>query len=253
MNAKEVVAAMWEALMTAGDPNAIDTYVDPHYRQHSPYVKDGPEGLRDLLATLRPDYRYELVRIIGNQEFAVMHGIHHNWLNGVFTGGEAVVGFDMFRVKDDKIAEHWDASIPQLHVSASGRSQLDGPPAVSQPQLTAASQSAGEAYVQTVLIDGQRDKLSTLVRRDVKQHRPDVDDGLDALQNALAESNQNYDKILHVIAEGEFVAVHASGNVRQQPYSFWDLLRIDDQGLIAEQWQVAAVYPDIVAHDNGPY
>ncbi|QGH59790.1 nuclear transport factor 2 family protein [Serratia proteamaculans] len=253
MNAKEVVGNMWEALMTAGDPNAIAIYVDDNYRQHSPYVKDGPDGLRDLIATLRPDYRYELVRLIGNDEFAVMHGIHHNWLNGEFTGGEAVVGFDMFRVGNDKIVEHWDASVPVIKAGVSGRGQLDGPTDVNKPQLTEASQRIGASYVQSVLISKKLDKLTEFVRPDVKQHHLEIGDGIEKLRQALSESNKVYNEVLHAVAEGEFVAIHSSGSVNQQPYSYWDLLRIDEHGLIAEMWQVAAVFPDVVAHDNGPY
>ncbi|MGO4743120.1 nuclear transport factor 2 family protein [Serratia quinivorans] len=253
MNAKEVVINMWQALMVEADPNAIATYVNPHYRQHSPYVKDGPQGLRDLGAELRADYSYEQVRIIGNDEFAVMHGVHYNWLNGVFTGGEAVVGFDMFRVSNGQIAEHWDASVPLIRASVSGRGQLDGATDITQPQLTSLSQQVGQDYVQLILIEGQRDRLGEFVRHDVKQHQIDIGDGIQALDDALANSTKRYDAVLHVIAEGEFVAVHSSGSINQQPHSFWDLLRIDGHGLIAEQWQIAAVYPDIVAHSNGPY
>ncbi|WP_413503465.1 nuclear transport factor 2 family protein [Serratia grimesii] len=253
MNAKDVVGNMWEALMTASDPNAIATYVDDNYRQHSPYVKDGPDGLRNLLATLRPDYRYELVRLIGNEEFAVMHGIHHNWLNGEFTGGETVVGFDMFRVGNDKIVEHWDASIPVIKASVSGRGQLDGPTEVCQPQLTSTSEKIGADYVQTVLINKQLDKLDRFVRHDVKQHHLEIGDGIEKLKQALGDSNKVYKAVLHAVAEGEFVAIHSSGSVNLQSYSYWDLLRIDEHGLIAEMWQVAAVFPDVVTHHNGPY
>ncbi|SPZ60706.1 SnoaL-like domain [Serratia quinivorans] len=253
MDAKEIVTNMWQALMVEADPNAITTYVNPRYRQHSPYVKDGPQGLRDLIAELRADYRYDLVRIIGNDKFAVMHGVHYNWLNDVFTGGEAVVGFDMFRVANGQIIEHWDASVPLIRASVSGHGQLDGATTITQPKLTSLSQQVGRDYVQQVLVEGLHDKLGNFVRHDVKQHHVEIGNGIHALAEAITQSAKRYDAVLHVIAEGEFVAVHSGGSVNQQPYSFWDLLRIDEHGLIAEQWQVAAVYPKIVAHNNGPY
>ncbi|MCF5022210.1 hypothetical protein GIW67_30520, partial [Pseudomonas lactis] len=112
MNAKDVVTTMWTELMTAKDPAVIQKWVAPTYEQHSPYVQTGREGLEQLVASLRDDYSYELVRIFSDGDLVVLHGIHRNWLNGVFTGGEAVVGVDMFRVVDDQIQEHWDASVP---------------------------------------------------------------------------------------------------------------------------------------------
>ncbi|MFC6299413.1 nuclear transport factor 2 family protein [Pseudomonas spelaei] len=253
MNAKEVVATMWQALMTAADPAAIETYVDANYRQHSPYVKDGPQGLRELVDGLRPDYRYELVRIIGEGEFAVMHGIHHNWLNGVFSGGEAVVGFDMFRVANNRIAEHWDASVPLITASVSGRSQLEGATQVERPHLTATSESVAENYVKTVLIGRELDRIGEFVAPDVLQHSLEIGDGIDSLKAALAKTRYEYKKIHHVIAEGEFVAVHCEGEVHKNTYTFWDLFRLDEQLRIAEQWHVAAVFPDVVVHTNGAF
>ena len=37
-----------------------------------------------------------------------------------------MIGFDVFRVEDGKIAEHWDNLIPEQPKNPSGRSQIDG-------------------------------------------------------------------------------------------------------------------------------
>lgn len=253
MNAKKVVNKMWDDLVIKHDPKAIENNVDPDYRQHSPYVKTGPDGLRDLMESLGPDYRYELVRMISQGDYVVMHGIHFNWLNGVFTGGDAVVGIDMFRVANNRIAEHWDVSVPLTKASVSGRGQLDGPATVEKSHLTDKSKKAGEGYVKTILIERKIDQIHNFVKEDVKQHNIEIGDGIDNLKTALQGTMQHYIDIHHVIADGEFVAVHSGGTVSNQVYTFWDLFHIDDNGIIDEQWQVAAVYPDDVKHTNGPF
>ncbi|WP_288789366.1 nuclear transport factor 2 family protein [uncultured Elizabethkingia sp.] len=253
MKAKEVVSEMWSALMTNNDPGVIEKYVNPHYRQHSPYVKNGPDGLRDLLATLRPDYSYEPIRFIGDDDFVVMHGIHHNWLNNVMTGGEAVVGIDIFRVENDQIAEHWDASVPLAPASVSGRSQFDGQTEIKNPKLTEISKKIGSDYVNHILIDRKIDEINQFVSEDVIQHNPAIGDGVIALKKVLISDEKEYKKIFRVVAEGEFVAVQSEGAIREQVHTFWDVFRIDTNGKIVEQWQVAAVFPDVVPHNNGPF
>ncbi|SDI37500.1 nuclear transport factor 2 family protein [Chryseobacterium jejuense] len=253
MKAKEVVSEMWSALMTNSDPNVIDQYVNPDYRQHSPYVKNGPDGLRDLLATLRPDYRYEPIRFIGDDHFVVMHGIHHNWLNNIMTGGEVVVGIDIFRVENDQIAEHWDASVPIAPASISGRSQFDGPTEITNPELTEVSRKTAEHYVKDVLINKRVEEINQWVSEEVIQHNPAIGDSITALRAALESSEKDYRRIHRIVAEGELVAVQSEGAVRGQVHTFWDVLRIDVTGKIVEMWQVAAVFPDIVPHANGPF
>nr|WP_315027930.1 nuclear transport factor 2 family protein [uncultured Chryseobacterium sp.] len=253
MKAKEVVSEMWSALMTNSDPGVIDQYVNTEYRQHSPYVKNGSDGLRDLLATLRPDYRYEPIRFIGDDDFVVMHGIHHNWLNNIMTGGEAVIGVDIFRVENDQIAEHWDASVPIAPATVSGRSQIDGPTEIQKPELTETSKKIGERYVTDILINKNFEKIDELVDTEVIQHNPSIGDGLTALKDALKNSEKEYKRIHRSVAEGEFVAIQSEGAIRGQVHTFWDIARIDTAGKIVEQWQVAAVFPDVVPHTNGPF
>nr|WP_174434845.1 nuclear transport factor 2 family protein [Burkholderia metallica] len=240
--------------MTAKDPAVIKKWVDQNYRQHSPYVETGRDGLEHLVASLRDDYSYELVRIFSDGDLVVLHGIHRNWLNGVLTGGEAVVGIDMFRVANDQIQEHWDASVPVMRISASGRTQLDGPVTIEHPDRTEQSRQTGKAFVHTVLVDKQFHRLPEFIsKHGLSQHIPEIADGIANLEEALPVSNKEYVAIRKVVAEGEFVAVQSEGMVNGQTHTFWDLFRIDSHGKIAEQWQVAAVFPDIVPHDNGPF
>lgn len=254
MNAKDVVTTMWTELMTAKDPAVIQKWVDLNYKQHSPYVETGREGLERLVASLRDDYSYELVRLFSDGDLVVLHGIHRNWLNGVFTGGEAVVGIDMFRVANGQIQEHWDASVPVMRISASGRTQLDGPATVEHADRTEQSRSTATAFVQTVLVDKQYRRLPEFIsKQGLAQHIPEIADGAICLAQALSVSDKEYVAIKKVVAEGEFVAVQSEGKIIDQTHTFWDLFRVDAQAKIAEQWQVAAVFPDVVPHDNGPF
>lgn len=253
MKAKEVVAEMWSALITDNDLNVIEKYVHSEYKQHSPFVKDGPEGLKEFLAGLRSDYRYELIRLISDDDFVVMHGIHHNMLNNLMTGGETVVGVDMFRVVDNQIVEHWDVSIPQAPASISRRSQVDGETEIKNQELTEISKKIGEQYVTEILINRNLNKLDQSVHPNIIQHNPSIRDGIKALKKALKNDEKEYIKIHRIVAEGEFVAIQSEGAIREQIHTFWDILRIDVNRLIVEQWEVVAVFPGNAEHSNGPF
>jgi predicted SnoaL-like aldol condensation-catalyzing enzyme len=88
------------------DPSAVDRWVSPGYRRHSSLAADGPEALRNLVASLPADFRYEGARVIADGEHVALHGTYHGF------GPVPLVAFDLFRVEDGKLAEHWDVIAP---------------------------------------------------------------------------------------------------------------------------------------------
>ena len=101
---------------------------------------------------------------------------------------------------------------------------------------------------------GQKiNELDKFVDADVLQHNPGIGDGITALKEALEVDEKEYKRVHRVVAEGEFVALQSEGEIRGQIHTFWDILRIDTNDKIVEQWQVVAVFPDVVAHSNGPF
>src|ERR1041384_6871803 len=120
MDNKELVLKATGELFGDKDPSAVDRWVAPHYRQHSSLVADGPEALRGLASPLPEGFRYELARVIADGDLVALHGVYHGF------GPEPLVAFDLFRVEDGKLAEHWDGLTPVVTETASGRSQTDG-------------------------------------------------------------------------------------------------------------------------------
>jgi predicted SnoaL-like aldol condensation-catalyzing enzyme len=104
---KEMVRALLKSLETR-DHKALG-YIDPKkYIQHSPGVEDGLEGLKKLFSGLPGDTKVNTVRIFADGDYLVAHSEYN------FFGPK--VGFDIFRLENGKIVEHWDvleASIPR--------------------------------------------------------------------------------------------------------------------------------------------
>ena len=89
------------------DVTAVDRWVAADYRQHSAAAADGPEGLRGLIGSLTDDVRHEVARVIAEGDLVAVHGVYYGF------GPDPLVAFDLFRVADGKLAEHWDALTPQ--------------------------------------------------------------------------------------------------------------------------------------------
>jgi predicted SnoaL-like aldol condensation-catalyzing enzyme len=94
---------------------AFETYVVPDYIQHNPGLPDGREAAIAALVPMFADRSksFAVQRILVDGDLAVIHIFVKPTPD---SRGAAV--FDMFRLKDGKIVEHWDAIQPVPENSA---------------------------------------------------------------------------------------------------------------------------------------
>ncbi|MFC3899217.1 nuclear transport factor 2 family protein [Lentzea rhizosphaerae] len=248
MNNKELVLKAAGELFGDKDPSAVDRWVAADYRQHSSLAADGPEALRGLVASLPSDFRYELARVIADGDLVALHGIYHGF------APEPLVAFDLFRVADGKLAEHWDALTPVVSETASGRSQTDGPQAPSSAD-TEQSRALVAEFAQRVLQDADYSVLTDYISTETYlQHNPEAADGLDGFGAAAGKwaaegKNLVYKTVHQVVAEGDLVLLQSEGEFGE-PVAYWDLFRVQD-GKIVEHWDVIAPIPASLPHSNG--
>lgn len=246
---KATVLTAAKELFADKDVSAVDRWVSADYRQHSSVAPDGPEGLRGLVGSLTEDFRHDGARVISDGDLVAVHGVYHGF------GPDPLVAFDLFRVADGRLAEHWDALTPLVTETASGRSQVDGPAEVVDLDKTEANRALVTAFAEKVLKGADYSVLTDFISTEqYDQHNPEAADGLagfGAAAAAWAQQGKNlvYTTIHRVIAEGDFVLVVSEGEFGV-PVAYWDLFRVAD-GRIVEHWDVVAPIPDTVPHDNG--
>ncbi|MEM9761797.1 MAG: nuclear transport factor 2 family protein, partial [Pseudomonadota bacterium] len=106
---KAFVLEALEATLLAGDPEAVGRYFAPDYIQHNPMFPNGIEGQKGVVQFLAgtEGFAADYVRVIADGDMVAIHARYEGF------GPTATIGFDVFRVEDGLIAEHWDNLIPE--------------------------------------------------------------------------------------------------------------------------------------------
>jgi len=251
-SAKEQALDLLQLGLVQGDITFIKENVDAGYIQHNPVAPDGALGLIgfvEYLQTLETPVDVKPVRVLQEDNLVLVHSEY------MLDGPKAV--FDLFRVADGKLVEHWDAIQEIPSKTASGRSMTDGPTAISDIDSTATNKALVVNFVTDILVNGEGDKLGTYIGETYHQHNPNVADGLEGLGNFMGYLADNkisfgYKTIHNVVAEGNFVFTQSEGDFGGKPTAFYDLFRVQD-GLIVEHWDVVQEIPTEFAHDNGMF
>ena len=247
-------ALVTEALTeTIGKLNAeaVDTYFAPGYIQHNPMVPNGTDGLKGLIAAMagHGDVSVEIARVIADGDMVAVHGRY------VGLTPEPMIAFDVFRVKDGMIVEHWDNLIAEAAPNPSGRTQIDGATEIIDLDKTEANKAKVEAFITKSLITHEEVNITDYISPvTYLQHNPMVADGLEgfgAFMAQMAEQgvSMEYTKIHQIIGEGNFVLSLSEGSFGGEPQAFYDLFRLQD-GLIVEHWDVIAPMPGADAPHN---
>lgn len=110
---KELVRSFVETVLVGGDTSDLTSFLSPTtYHQHNPAIADGLEGLGAALQFFAENglvLQYDrLHRVLGAGNFVLAMS------EGKFGKGDPTAYYDLFRVEDGRIVEHWDVieSIP---------------------------------------------------------------------------------------------------------------------------------------------
>jgi predicted SnoaL-like aldol condensation-catalyzing enzyme len=105
---------------------AVNRFIADDFLQHSPHIAPGKTGLADYLqaragAAASSGRTSRIARVLADGDFVLVH-------RRVTTNADrrGVAYADLFRVRDGKIAEHWDVIQPIPPRSVSGRSMVEG-------------------------------------------------------------------------------------------------------------------------------
>ncbi|MFZ3374656.1 MAG: nuclear transport factor 2 family protein [Chthoniobacterales bacterium] len=109
---KALVRDFYTTVLIGRDVDAAPRFLRADYIQHNPQVATGLKGFMDTFRArfaqkLPSDYKRELLDVIGEDDIVITY-VRQTWTSQDGQHHRAL-GFDMFRVQEGKIAEHWDA------------------------------------------------------------------------------------------------------------------------------------------------
>lgn len=245
-----VMEALNEALVQ-GNPEVVPKYWAPDYIQHNPDFANGMDAQKGLVQYLAGSgtFEAEYVRVIADDDIVAVHARYLGF------GPKATIGFDVFRVEDGQIVEHWDNMIQEQPLNPSGRSQIDGATEITDLDKTEKNKAKVLEFITKSLIENAEINITDYINpSNYIQHNPNVADGLDGFGAAMAEMAKQgkamtYSKLHKVVGEGNFVLTMSEGALGSDATSFYDLFRLED-GLIVEHWDVIAPMPAADAKHN---
>ena len=249
---KDQIRALLKSIET-GDPGPIAVVNEAKYIQHNPQTHEGSEGLAALFKRLsKTEPRVNIVRAFEDDDFVFAH-TEYDFAN-------RKIGFEVFRFEDGRAVEHWDNIQQRLGPNQSGRGMVDGPTEAADHDLTESNRALVRSFVETVLVGGQRDRLTEFIDEDAyAEHNPRLGDDLSVLRSALeAESNGrrriDYQRVHRVLAEGNFVLCVSEGHHGGVHSAFYDLFRVA-QGKVVEHWDTTEKIAPRSAwkNDNGKF
>lgn len=111
---KRFVYDFWREVFEAAHMDLAPTYMAETYIQHNPLVPTGRQAFVDFFSRVRkpmpiePRVKAPLVAIIADGDLVVLSFAREHPDPQDPARRYTTTWFDMFRIVDDKIAEHWD-------------------------------------------------------------------------------------------------------------------------------------------------
>lgn len=111
---KEIALAGLDAVFINPNPQRVTELFSPSYIQHNPMFPSGPETLIGFATNPPPGLTYEIGNVIAEGNLVAVH------FRVVGFGPKPMVGVDILRIEDGKIAEHWDVLQEEVTETVSG-------------------------------------------------------------------------------------------------------------------------------------
>jgi len=219
------------------DPNLATKHIHPtNYINHNPLAFEGIDGIKSLIAHLPNEKSpVKLLRAFQDGPFVFTHA------EGDFFGQKLF--FDIFKLEEGLIVEHWGSSTEPTPPNESGHTQTDGPTEAKNFHATEKNKSIVRGFYEAVVVPGDYAKIPEYFAGDhFVRHDANGGDGVAAFMGRLKALAQKgivfqIDEIKFVLGQGDFVLVAAKGSLAGKSCIYYDLYRVENEKIV-EHWGI---------------
>jgi len=257
----------WREGFVARHADVVDKYLAKDMIQHNPNMADGNERVKGLLsgmtpvnpipATIPADRLPALSFAKGDYAALIWEREEKDPMDASKTYKHN--DFDLFRIANSKIVEHWDGAMRNAQPTANPNLQSTAPHGGSVGTLIAQekkNQEIADIEMRDILQYGHLELADKAMAAGYIQHNPNVPTGREAFKTFFAR----FAKPTELKPEWKRppVLTLTSGNIvfylventgkdpadpsKEYKYSWFDMLRVDD-GMIQEHWDTAKKNP----------
>lgn len=236
MNHSATALAVMRGLLNGGDASVVDRHVDLDLVMYHQGRTDTFDRYLRWSRENRPvPTLYTPYRWAADGDVVGVHGLYR-WSRSHRPGwGRGFVAVDVFRFVRERIVEHWHVEEPLVVETASSRGTIEG----ERPLATSgdADVEIVDAYLRDAVPNADEALIEHLVADDLRQHRPDLEDGRDALMAEIRSGSASVE-VLHLVGEGPLVIAlsdHHSGPLAGSRVA--DVFGVQRRQIV-EQWRV---------------
>lgn len=235
-------------LLVEKDFSTLETYFSPDYIQHNPALRNGRDELTTFKKANVPFSTTELLHCLGDRDLVFFV----ERVTGLVP--EPLCFFDIYRMEDGRIVEHWDAYERTAGPNPSGRIMFDSATDIGDADATEATRALVTKLVSTVFVLDHLDRLGEFVHEDVRQYSSGIADGLEGLRQHFLQSQWftgavEYRALRKVIAEGQIAMTASDAVIGETPYVIFDLWRVED-GKVVEHTSLRQRVEQSTFHHN---
>jgi predicted SnoaL-like aldol condensation-catalyzing enzyme len=218
------------------DNGKLESMLDEDFYSHDLGWSGNSEAFQEKRNADKRFSSINPIRILQDDSLVAVHSRMH--------GDPLRFRWDIMRIAEDKIQEHWSNVQDSLGVNPDGHSEIDGPTIPEQLERTDDNRALITRFMDQVMIreDGGAPKFFNFGL--YIQHNRNVGDGVGGLLWAMRRMKKEGKVIkfkynYHVIAEGNLVLSATEGYEGNEKTTYYDFFRIE-QNKIVEHWDIIA-------------
>ncbi|ALQ02612.1 MULTISPECIES: nuclear transport factor 2 family protein [Pseudomonas] len=246
---RRIVEAYYLSLYSTQCDDAISNYLSDDYVEHqytAGFTKSGLAKYVKQRVQGSPEHQVVIHHVLGQTDFIFL------FVEEKLGDNQDIARAELFRLQDDRIAEHWGGQVVDEKNRKNANGTFDGTQVNRNVDYARQYVEGFEALDLMGFNEQQLDAFYESRTLDYKQHSPKGADGLIGLVDVLTSMKESGIKMTmqpkRVMVDGDFILCHRLYDTEPKHplvnrINTFDMFRINAEGKAVEHWDVMEDVP----------